>query len=47
MPGKPSRRRYSRSEVADLTGIRPTTVHNHLTRGLARLRHTLGVDDDH
>jgi DNA-directed RNA polymerase specialized sigma24 family protein len=38
---------YTLREVADLTGIRPTTVHNHLTRGLASLRHTLGVDDGH
>ena len=33
-------------EVAELTGIRQTTVQNHLTRGLARLRQTLGVTDD-
>src|SRR5579862_8721694 len=31
---------YTLREVADLTGIRPTTVQNHLTRGLARLRLT-------
>ena len=31
------------SEVAELTGIRPATLQNHLTRGLARLRATLGV----
>jgi DNA-directed RNA polymerase specialized sigma24 family protein len=37
---------YTLREVADLTGIRPTTVQNHLTRGLARLRLTLGVRDD-
>jgi DNA-directed RNA polymerase specialized sigma24 family protein len=33
-------------EVAELTGLRPTTVQNHLTRGLARLRLTLGVHND-
>jgi DNA-directed RNA polymerase specialized sigma24 family protein len=30
-------------EVAELTGIRRTTVQNHLTRGLSRLRATMGV----
>lgn len=34
---------YSLREVAELTGIRQTTVQNHLTRGLARLRSMLGV----
>lgn len=34
---------YTLREVAELTGIRPTTVQNHLTRGLARLRASLGV----
>lgn len=38
---------YTLREVADLTGIRPTTVQNHLGRGLARLRSLLGVEDDH
>jgi DNA-directed RNA polymerase specialized sigma24 family protein len=38
---------YTLREVAELTGLQPTTVHNHLTRGLGRLRHKLGVDDDH
>jgi RNA polymerase sigma factor (sigma-70 family) len=33
-------------EVAELTGTRPTSVHNHLTRGLKSLRKTLGVKDD-
>ena len=37
---------YTLREVAALTGIRPTTVQNHLSRGLARLRLTLGVRDD-
>ena len=32
-------------EVAELTGIRPTTVQNHLTRGLERLRSQMGVTD--
>jgi DNA-directed RNA polymerase specialized sigma24 family protein len=37
---------YTLREVAELTGIRPTTVQNHLNRGLARLRSTLGVTDE-
>lgn len=37
---------YTLREVAELTGLRLTTVQNHLTRGLARLRLTLGVRDD-
>ena len=37
---------YTLREVAELAGIRQTTVQNHLTRGLARLRSTLGVSDD-
>lgn len=32
-------------EVAELTGIRQTTVQNHAERGLARLRARLGVND--
>ena len=36
---------YSLREVSELTGIKPTTVQNHLTRGLARLRAKLGVTD--
>ena len=36
---------YTLREVAELTGIRPTTVQNHLTRGLARLRTRMGVTD--
>ena len=38
---------YTLREVAELTGIRPTTVQNHLSRGLSRLRGLLGVDDEH
>jgi DNA-directed RNA polymerase specialized sigma24 family protein len=38
---------YTLREVAELTGIRPTTVQNHLARGLARLRSLLGVEDEH
>jgi RNA polymerase sigma factor (sigma-70 family) len=38
---------YTLREVAELTGIRPTTVQNHLGRGLARLRSLLGVEDEH
>jgi RNA polymerase sigma factor (sigma-70 family) len=37
---------YTLREVAELTGIRPTTVRNHLTRGLSRLRRLLGADDE-
>ena len=37
---------YTLREVAELTGIRLTTVQNHLNRGLARLRLTLGVTDE-
>jgi DNA-directed RNA polymerase specialized sigma24 family protein len=37
---------YTLREVAELTGIRPTTVQNHLSRGLYRLRTLLGVDDE-
>ena len=36
---------YTLREVAELTGIRPTTVQNHLTRGLSRLRATMGVSN--
>ena len=38
---------YKLREVAELTGIKPTTVQNHLSRGLSRLRGLLGVDDEH
>lgn len=34
---------YTLREVADLTGIKVTTVQNHLERGLSRLRDRLGV----
>lgn len=34
---------YTLREVADLTGIKITTVQNHLERGLSRLRSQLGV----
>jgi RNA polymerase sigma-70 factor (ECF subfamily) len=33
-------------EVAELIGVKATTVQNHLDRGLRRLRETLGVDND-
>jgi RNA polymerase sigma factor (sigma-70 family) len=36
---------YTLREVSELTGIKLTTVQNHLTRGLARLRAKLGVTD--
>jgi RNA polymerase sigma factor (sigma-70 family) len=34
---------YTLREVGELTGVRTTTVQNHLNRGLARLRASLGV----
>jgi len=34
---------YTLREVAELIGIRPTTVQNHLSRGLERLRSQMGV----
>jgi len=37
---------YTLREVAELTGTRPTTVQNHLARGLARLRSRMGVSND-
>jgi DNA-directed RNA polymerase specialized sigma24 family protein len=33
-------------EVAELTGVKPTTVQNHLERGLAKLRDALEVHED-
>jgi DNA-directed RNA polymerase specialized sigma24 family protein len=36
---------YTLREVAELTGLKITTVQNHLERGLARLRARLGVSD--
>ena len=36
---------YTMREVAELTGVRLTTIQNHLNRGLARLRSTLGVTE--
>ena len=37
---------YTHREVSELTGIRQTTVQNHVERGLARLRLLMGVRDD-
>ena len=37
---------WTQAEVADLLGVRPTTVQNHVERGMAKLRHALKVDDD-
>lgn len=37
---------YTLREVADLTGVKITTVQNHLERGLRRLRDRLGVTED-
>jgi DNA-directed RNA polymerase specialized sigma subunit len=36
---------YTLREVAELIGIRQTTVQNHVARGLTRLRLMLGVND--
>jgi DNA-directed RNA polymerase specialized sigma24 family protein len=36
---------YTLREVAELTGLRRTTVQNHSDRGLAQLRKRLGVTD--
>lgn len=36
---------YTLHEVAELTGLRRTTVQNHSERGMARLRKKLGVTD--
>lgn len=33
------------TEVAELSGVKATTVQNHLERGLRRLRQSLGVDE--
>lgn len=33
-------------EVSELIGVKPTTVHNHVRRGLERLRKSLGVSHD-
>jgi DNA-directed RNA polymerase specialized sigma24 family protein len=33
-------------EVGELTGVQPTTVQNHLERGLAKLRAALEVTED-
>jgi RNA polymerase sigma factor (sigma-70 family) len=37
---------WSTTEVAELIGVQPTTVRNHLERGLRRLRKSLGVEND-
>lgn len=34
------------TEVAELIGVKPTTVQNHLERGMRRLRKHLGADHD-
>lgn len=36
---------WTHVEVAELLGVRPTTVQNHLERGLAKLRGALKVND--
>jgi RNA polymerase sigma-70 factor (ECF subfamily) len=36
----------SQAETASILGLRPTSVQNHLERGLARLRLALGVEDE-
>jgi RNA polymerase sigma factor (sigma-70 family) len=37
---------YTHREVSELTGIKQTTVQNHVERGLARLRTLMGVTDE-
>jgi DNA-directed RNA polymerase specialized sigma24 family protein len=37
---------WTQQEVADLLGIAPTSVQNHLDRGLAHLRRAIGSDND-
>jgi DNA-directed RNA polymerase specialized sigma24 family protein len=37
---------WSVAEVAEFLGVKPTTVRNHLDRGLRRLRSSLGVDSN-
>jgi RNA polymerase sigma factor (sigma-70 family) len=37
---------YTHREVAELTGIKQTSVQNHVERGLARLRALIGVNDE-
>lgn len=37
---------YSVAEVADLLEIKPTTVRNHLERGLGHLRRALGANEN-
>jgi RNA polymerase sigma factor (sigma-70 family) len=34
---------WTQAEVAELLGVSKSTVQNHLERGLAKLRHKLGV----
>ena len=36
----------TQAETASMLGLKPTSVQNHLERGLARLRLALGVDDE-
>ena len=36
----------SQAETATMLGLKPTSVQNHLKRGLERLRITLGVDNE-
>ena len=37
---------WSHREIGELLGIKPTTVQNHIERGLSRLRSLLGVTPD-
>jgi DNA-directed RNA polymerase specialized sigma24 family protein len=34
------------SEVAELLGVKPNTIQNHLARGLRRLRRSIGAESD-
>lgn len=36
---------YTHREVSELTGLKQTTIQNHVERGLARLRSIMGVDN--
>lgn len=37
---------WTHREIADLLGVKPTTVQNHIERGMRRLRSLLGVTSD-
>ena len=37
---------WTQKEVAELLGVEPTTVQNHVARGISRLRNRLGAEAD-